>query len=48
MFILEKELGVFIDDNYPLLKFFSQMENLKRYKEEERNANKKGDTKTLR
>jgi len=48
MFILEKELGVFIDDKYPLLKVFSQIENLKRYKEEEQKSHKKGDIKTLR
>jgi hypothetical protein len=40
-FILEKELGVYIDENYPLLKFLTQYEILMWYKEQEAKASKK-------
>ena len=41
IFIIEKELGVYIDEEYPLMKFNNQFENLKWFKEEEAKAYKK-------
>ena len=38
MFIIEKELGCHIDEDYPYLKFMSELESLKRYREEEKKA----------
>ena len=36
IFYVEKELGAFIDENYPLMKFFSQLEELKEHYEREK------------
>jgi len=33
---VEKELGVYITEQYPLLKFFNQMEELKEHYEREK------------
>lgn len=41
VFILEKETGAFIDDNYPLLKFYSNMDSLQWYRKEEEKQTKK-------
>ena len=37
--IVERELHVMIDADYPLMKFLNQIEMIKWYKEEERKAN---------
>lgn len=36
VFYVEKELGAFIDDKYPLMKFFIQLEELKAHYEKEK------------
>jgi len=36
IFIVEKEVGTHIDDEYPLLKFYSLMDYLTEYKKEEK------------
>jgi hypothetical protein len=36
VFIIEKELGHFIDDNYPVMKFLEEMRLLNWYKEQEK------------
>lgn len=40
MFILEKELGFPVYEDYPLLKYYTQLENLVWYKEKEKEATK--------
>lgn len=45
MLVLEKELSVFIDEEYPLMKFWSQMENLEKLNKEIAKQNKKGRSK---
>ena len=36
IFYLEKELGVFIDENYPLMKFYIQIDELQAHWEREK------------
>ena len=38
IFYVERELGVYIDENYPLLKFFSQLEEMKEHYRREKEA----------
>jgi len=45
IFVLEKELGCHIDDNYPLMKFYSQLECLDWYRKEEKKAYDKANKK---
>jgi len=45
---LEKELGVYIDENYPLTKFFSQLDNTKWYYKQKKAAERGKGKKTLR
>lgn len=33
--IVEKELGMYIDDQYPLMKFYVQLDEIRKYKERE-------------
>ena len=45
IFMLEKELGCFTDEDYPLMKFYSQLDNLKKLRElemKEQNKSKRG------
>lgn len=41
MFYVEKELGVYIDDDYPLIKFNSQLRELITHAEKEKAEHKK-------
>jgi len=36
IFYVERELGTFVDEAYPLMKFFSQLEELKEHYEKEK------------
>lgn len=46
VFFVEKELGVFVDEDYPLMKYFSQVENLEWYFNEKEKNQRKQDNKT--
>ena len=46
--IVERELGVFIDEEYPLVKFWNQMDEIKWYREEEKKAHDKEMSKVRR
>ena len=39
IFCLEKELGHYIDDDYPITKFLEEMKQLNKFKEKEKQAN---------
>lgn len=33
--VVERELHVFVDDNYPIMKFFNQLEEIKTFRDKE-------------
>jgi hypothetical protein len=43
--LVERELGVRIEDDYPLMKFFNQLDMIKWYRDEERKAHERGSLK---
>ncbi len=46
IFYLEKELSVFIDENYPLLKFYSQLDKFTEHNKEQERRQKEMNSST--